>query len=222
MKIPRFSLMNVRSLLPKIDELSARISCQPTNVIAITESWLSEDIDDNLLSIEGFNIYRKDRAFGRGGGVCAYISSDIPSKRRLDLENAAFECLWIWLRQTRLPRPLSGIMLAVVYSPPCISVQEGSDLIEYIIDSLDQVCSAFPDCGIVITGDFNMLNVADLLSSHNLKQVVREPTRGNNILDLIITNMSHFYSTLTVPLHLWADLIIMLSIAVEILTVLLV
>lgn len=60
MKIPRFSLMNVRSLLPKIDELSARISCQPTNVIAITESWLSEDIDDNLLSIEGFNIYRKD------------------------------------------------------------------------------------------------------------------------------------------------------------------
>jgi hypothetical protein len=43
-----------------------------------------------------------------------------------------------------------------------------------------------------------MLNVADLLSSHNLKQVVREPTRGNNILDLIITNMFHFYSTLTV------------------------
>ena len=64
MKIPRFSLMNVRSLLPKIDELSARISCQRTNVIAITESWLSEDIDDNLLSIEGFNIYQKDRAFG--------------------------------------------------------------------------------------------------------------------------------------------------------------
>ena len=43
-----------------------------------------------------------------------------------------------------------------------------------------------------------MLNVADLLSSHNLKQIVREPTRGNNILDLIITNMSHFYSTPTV------------------------
>ena len=61
---PWFSLMNVRSLLPKIDELSARISFQPTNVIAITESWLSEDIDDNLLSIEGFNIYQKDRAFG--------------------------------------------------------------------------------------------------------------------------------------------------------------
>lgn len=88
---PRFSLMNVRSLLPKIDELSARISFQPTNVIAITESWLSEVTYDNLLSIEGFNIYRKDRAFGRGGG-------DIPSKRRLDLENATFECLWIWLR----------------------------------------------------------------------------------------------------------------------------
>jgi hypothetical protein len=46
---PWFSLMNVRSLLPKIDELSARISFQPTIVIAITESWLSEVTDDNLL-----------------------------------------------------------------------------------------------------------------------------------------------------------------------------
>lgn len=53
---PRFSLMNVRSLLPKIDELSARISLQPTDVIAIAESCLSEDID-NLLSIQGFNIF---------------------------------------------------------------------------------------------------------------------------------------------------------------------
>lgn len=88
--------------------------------------------------------------------------------------------------------------MGVVYSSPGISAQEGSDLIEHIIDSQDQVCSAFPDCGIVITGDFNMLNVADLLSCHNLKQVVREPTRGNNILDLIITNMFHFYSTPTV------------------------
>ena len=51
--------MNVRSLLPKIDELSACIFFQPTNAIAITESWLSEVTDDNLLSIEGFNIYRK-------------------------------------------------------------------------------------------------------------------------------------------------------------------
>ena len=92
-------------------------------------------------------------------------------------------------------------MLGVVYSPTGISVLEGSDLIEYIIDSLDQVGSAFPDSGIVITGDFNKVNVADLLSSHNLKQVVREPTRGDNILDLIITNMAYFYSTSTALLR---------------------
>lgn len=78
---PRFSLMNVRSLLPKIDELSARISLQPTDVIGITESCLSEDIDNNLLSIQGFNIYWKDRACSRGGRVYAYISSGIISKK---------------------------------------------------------------------------------------------------------------------------------------------
>ena len=85
--LPRFCLMNVRSLLPKIDELCAFVSSTPIDILAITESWLNEDIDNHILSINGFNIYRNDRFTG----VCAYISSSIPSKRRQDLENSAYE-----------------------------------------------------------------------------------------------------------------------------------
>jgi hypothetical protein len=185
--------MNVRSLLPKIDELSAFASSTPMDIIAITESWLNEDIDNNILSINGFNIHRNDRSTGRGGGVCAYISSHIPSKRRQDLENSAYECMWVWLRPYRLPRPLSGIMLGLVYCPPDATAQKQNDLVEYIISSVDLVRSAHPDCGIVISGDFNCLDITDILTNHNLKQVVQDPTRGNNILDLIVTNLSHLY-----------------------------
>ena len=61
--LPRFCLMNdVRSLLPKIDELCAFVSSTPIDIIAITESWLNEDIDNNILSINGFNIHRNDRS----------------------------------------------------------------------------------------------------------------------------------------------------------------
>ena len=193
--LPRFCLMNVRSLLPKIDELSAFVSSTPIDIIAITESWLNEDIDSDILSIDNFNIHRNDRSTGRGGGVCAYISSHIPSIRRQDLENAAYECMWIWLRPYRLPRPLSGMMLGLVYCPPDATAQKQNDLVEYIISSVDQVQSAHPDCGIVILGDFNSLDITDILANHNLKQVVQDPTRGNNILDLIVTNLSHLYST---------------------------
>jgi hypothetical protein len=46
--LPSFCLMNVRSLLPKIDELSAFASSTPMDIIVITESWLNEDIDNNI------------------------------------------------------------------------------------------------------------------------------------------------------------------------------
>ena len=191
--LPSFCLMNVRSLLPKIDELSAFASSTPMDIIAITESWLNEDIDNNILSINGFNIHRNDRSTGRGGGVCAYISSHIPSKRRQDLENSPYECKLVWLRPYHLPRPLSGIMLGLVYCPPDATAQKQNDLVEYIISSVDLVRSAHPDCGIVISGDFNCLDITDILTNHNLKRPVQDPTRGNNILDLIVTNLSHLY-----------------------------
>ena len=109
--LPSFHLLNARSLFPKVDELTALLSTNHTDLVAITESWLNNDIDNSLLSINGFNLFRKDRVFGRGGGVCVYLKDDIPCKQRVDLENSHFECLWLSLRPKRLPRPLSGIVV---------------------------------------------------------------------------------------------------------------
>ena len=49
-----------------------------------------------------------------------------------------------------------------------------------------------PDCRVVICGDFNKANIKPL-SNKGVKQVVRAPTRGSNVLDLIITDMSRIY-----------------------------
>ena len=57
------------------------------------------------------------------------------------------------------------------------------------------ICSKHPDCGVVIVGDFNHLNIQDLVRSHHLKQVVPSPTRRDAILDYIITNLQSFYRT---------------------------
>ena len=37
----------------------------------------------------------------------------------------------------RLPRPLSGIVIAVIYHPPCLPVKEHDDLNEYLINTVD-------------------------------------------------------------------------------------
>ena len=103
--------------------------------------------------------------------------------------------MWLWARPPRLPRPLSAIAVCVVYNPPDKGVQEQRELCDYLVSSIDTIRSKYPDCGIVVLGDFNHLNIQDLVISHNLKQVVTRPTRQDSILDHIITNLKSFYKT---------------------------
>ena len=61
---------NIRSLFNKIDHLRACVSTfSDVNVVTITESWLHYNIDDNLIQLPGFNVFRRDRPgiFRRGG-----------------------------------------------------------------------------------------------------------------------------------------------------------
>ena len=95
-----------------------------------------------------------------------------------NLENDSFECLWLYLRPKRLPRPLSGIVIAVIYHPPCLPVKEHDDLNEYLINTADLIRNKYPDHGLVFVGDFNDFETGTLMSTLNVKQVVDKPTRG--------------------------------------------
>ena len=55
-----------------------------------------------------------------------------------------------------------------------------------------------PDHGVVLLGDFNDFDIRNLTSNQNLKQVVKQPTRGSTILDLIVTNLDKIYSSPTI------------------------
>ena len=112
----------------------------------------------------------------------------------MDLENPSHECLWLWLRPHRLPRHLTGLICCVLYNPPDTPVNEQKELTAYLIDQIDRVRCTHPDCGVVLLGDFNNLDISDLLCHHNLTQIVDTPTREGNILDLIVTNLEASYS----------------------------
>ena len=53
--------------------------------------------------------------------------------------------------------------------------------------------SCFPNCGFIILGDFNKLNTSRLRTGYDLKQLVNFPTRGNNTLDIVLTNLNAFF-----------------------------
>ena len=77
-------------------------------------------------------------------------------------------------------------------------MQEQCDLIAYLIETLDVVRNTYPDCGIVLLGDLNNLDISELLNCHNISQVVTVPTRGSATLDLVTRNIHPFYNTPTV------------------------
>ena len=76
--------------MPDLDELSGSLSFNPVDIIAVTETWFNEDIEDNLVSIYGCNLFRKDRPSRRGGGVCIYLSELFYAKRRTNMKRDDF------------------------------------------------------------------------------------------------------------------------------------
>jgi len=57
---------NLRSILNKKDEIGNLMNSRPTNlnIFGVAESWAHNDINDDELHINGFNMFRKDRIVG--------------------------------------------------------------------------------------------------------------------------------------------------------------
>ncbi|KAI8503384.1 hypothetical protein Bbelb_192050 [Branchiostoma belcheri] len=51
----------------------------------------------------------------------------------------------------------------------------------------------YPDCGLTLLGDFNRTDISEICRGDLLSQVVKNNTRGDAILDLILTNMKDWY-----------------------------
>ena len=75
------------------------------------------------------------------------------------------------------------------------------DLISHLIESVQNFYSRYSSPLIIMLGDFNDLNITDILESCALKQVVNVPTRKKATLDLILTNSNSdwFREPFTLP-----------------------
>ena len=70
---------NTRSLCTKLDELIILTEDRNPDVICITETWLSQEISSEEISIPGYLLYRRDRN-RHGSGVLMYITVTLQVK----------------------------------------------------------------------------------------------------------------------------------------------
>lgn len=189
--LPNIFYTNSRSIMSKIDELDEIIKLNNTSLICITETWLTENIPDNCITLEGFNIFRCDREERKGGGICAWIKSDILSTEISRHQCDDYESLWLKARPARLPREISSLLIAIIYRPD--NTKDPKLLEQHIVDTTDNYLVKHPDAGLIITGDFNRMCMKSIGRKLGVKQVVNFPTRADATLDLILTNIQDYY-----------------------------
>ena len=172
----------------------------------ITESWLSEDIADDAVQMGNkYNMFRRDRK-SPGDGVIAYIyvNKCLPAERMAHLEEEGKDVIWLLSKPPRTPRPYNTVAAAIEYYFPGQSAEKAIDMIEYLTTCMDNVLRQRPSSGIVIAGDFNQLKLKELCNRFYLKNSVKKPTRGQNTLDQILTNML-FLTLSIISLHSLKD-----------------
>ena len=85
---------NARCIVNKIDELQLLTEAEHPDAISISEKWLEDNILDNELIVNDYNIYRRDRVNKIGGGVLLLVQKGIKTIIREDLTNKFNEILW--------------------------------------------------------------------------------------------------------------------------------
>jgi hypothetical protein len=200
--LPNVLISNIRSLVGKVDELYALVSVTKSQLALVAETWLNDNIPDEVVQVPGMTLIRKDRALnngvrGRGGGVAVFVDNNIHVKHRMDISTSPFECLWVILRPQWLPRAISRIAVAVVYLPPSMSSEDLDRFYDYFYDCYDKLISESSDTFFIVACDFNPTNngfqIKSISNMCHLNQVVKNPTRGTNMLDLIFTNCGDFF-----------------------------
>ena len=137
---------NARSIIPKCDEL--RILCEvhkPDDVVCITESWLSSDINNTELHISGYQIVRRDRN-RHGGGVLMYIREVIRVETNANNQYPNLEIVTVTLRFGSFKSCLS-----LCYRPPSSTVEIFNDLTGYL-----ELVNLTQFSNYILLGDFNV------------------------------------------------------------------
>jgi hypothetical protein len=175
------------------------------DVIALTETWLNSSITDFEVTPNGYHVIRKDRPSDkRGGGVMLAVKDTISTEpfnfRSDDLEMSSVIIKSISKR----------LLVAVCYRPP----NAGDDFFQNLTNFLMAATKAnLKD--IILLGDFNFPHIewlngsgfsetsgesrfTEVLQGYGFFQIVNAPTRGSNLLDLVLTTNEYMIDNVEV------------------------
>ena len=195
--------MNARSIVNKLTELELCIKIEQPDIVGITETWLNESISDSELSFEGYTLFRNDRVSAikkRGWGVAMLVKNELNPVIRAEFTHDSFPEVLFCTINCGGETTFSG----VCHRPP--DSQTIND------EGLFEIMGLLRDKTFVLMGDFNYPELnwgvgnsldgshsfIECLENNFFDQIVSEPTRDKNYLDLILCSDKNLVNQLSV------------------------
>ena len=181
--------INVRSLLPKIEEIRILLSTTSMDLLCVCETWLDDSIGDSEIAVQGYSVIRKDRN-RHGGGVLVFIKDGIKFNSISCIKIADIEAVFLEITSR------CRLVVGSLYRPPSAP----SSYFDAILDCIEEIRLNHDE--LILMGDLNfdcsLLNdhpsnpVCYLEMAFNLKQIVTSETRVTNssatLIDVILTS----------------------------------
>ena len=176
------------------------MSTYSPQLFCAVETWLNKDIPDGLFCPNDYSVVRFDR-LTRGGGVALFLHKSL-NYNVVTVPNdfADIELVCVDILCTDQP-----CRVIAYYRQPGFGV----DAVDYVFKSIQcfqKLCATSKH--VVILGDFNLPDLdwnfyhgpdniiynlfCKFINTYGLSQFVQEPTRNNNILDLVLCSLTNF------------------------------
>ena len=187
-------LCNIRSLVRNVGELIGRIKLmdREPDIICLNETWLDKSIKS--VSIDGYVcVGRRDRKSGQKcGGIATYARSGLATQITLLEDSMSAERQWLLIHADQGP-----ILLCNWYRPPDDATS---------VETLEEEWQRHAEVALkrIIVGDLNLhqrswlrhssgdiplgKEMREKMSRMGLSQIVKEPTRNDHLLDLVLTD----------------------------------
>ena len=148
-----------------------------------------------MLEMDGLKYFSTNRPWGkRGGGAAIIVNTERFQVEKIDIQIPhKLEIIWALAKPKAEDAQFKKIILCSFYSPPRSRLR--NKLKDHMVGTLQMLTTKYPGCGIIAGGDKNKMNIASLINNNlKLKQVVSRPTRKQEILDVVLTNLFLYYN----------------------------
>ena len=190
-KLLRIEHINARSIIGNFDEIKNLVIRNNTDILCVSETWLTDQTPDSFVYIKGYKLFRKDYEFNKIGGVAIYVRDELSSNEICFDVNAPrdIEAIFINVQLSKNP----SFIVSTMYRHP----QGKSETYTFINSVFNKMLKQ--NKTFYVLGDLNdnqLKNSKSPLKSiiykNGLKQLIETPTRvtttSSTLIDVIITN----------------------------------